>query len=224
MTMQTIFSAASEVVSGSRLKMAKLQTNEDWLNALQSTDPVVCDNATMELQDRLRRSIFSQFLNKGLTGHCIEDVVQETTLRIFQRLDSFRGESQFTTWATAFAVRTGLEMIRRGFWAARTGSDFLMGDVDLANIWQSLAPGPERSVQQEEVLELLTKAINEQLTVRQRTALLRELEGWPVAKISMELGTTRGAIYKLTHDARKKLKVGLEEVFEHGEAIRELFC
>lgn len=205
--------------------MAASKTNEEWLNDLQSTDPVVCDNATMELQDRLRRSIFSQFLHKGLTGHCIEDVVQETTARIFQRLESFRGDGQFTTWATAFAVRTGLEMIRRGFWSARTGSDFFTGDdtADLANLWQSLAPGPQKSAQQNEVLELLTKAINETLTRRQRTALYHELQGLPVAKIAMEMGTTRGAVYKLTHDARKKLKQSLEDSGIDGEAIRELF-
>jgi RNA polymerase sigma-70 factor (ECF subfamily) len=179
----------------------------------------------MDLQDRVRRSIFAQFLNKGLTGHCIEDVVQETTVRIFQALDKFRGDSHFTTWATAFAVRTGLEMIRRGFWSARTESDFFAGadKVDLAAMWQSLAPGPQQTAQQEEVLALLTKAINETLTFRQRCALVREMQGLPVAKIAMEMGTTRGAIYKLTHDARKKLKQVLEDAGLDGDAIRDLF-
>lgn len=201
------------------------RTNEEWINDLQAHDPVVCDNATMDLQDRVRRSIFSQFLNKGLTGHCIEDVVQETTIRVFQKLDKFRGDSQFTTWVTAFAVRTGLEMIRRGFWSARTGSDFFAGTdkVDLADMWQSLAPGPQQTAQQEEILALLTKAINESLTLRQRCALVREMQGLPVAKIAMEMGTTRGAIYKLTHDARKKLKQVLEDAGLDGDAIRDLF-
>lgn len=201
------------------------RTNEEWISDLQSSDPVVSDNATMDLQDRVRRSIFSQFLNKGLTGHCIEDVVQETTIRIFQRLDKFRGDSHFTTWTTAFAVRTGLEMIRRGFWSARTGADFFADTdkVDLTGLWQSLEPGPEQTTQQSEVLELLTKTINETLTLRQRCALVREMQGLPVAKIAMEMGTTRGAIYKLTHDARKKLKQVLEGAGFDGDAIRDLF-
>lgn len=201
------------------------RTNEEWLNDLQSADPIVCDNATMDLQDRIRRSIFSQFLNKGLTGHCIEDVVQETTFRVFQKLDKFRGDSHFATWVTAFAVRTGLEMIRRGFRSARTESDFFAGTdrVDLASMWQSLAPSPQRIALQAEVLELLTKTINDSLTWRQRCALLREMQGLPVAKIAMEMGTTRGAIYKLTHDARKKLKQVLEDAGHGCDSIRELF-
>jgi RNA polymerase sigma-70 factor (ECF subfamily) len=201
------------------------RTNTQWICDLQSDDPFVSDNATMDLQSRIRQSIFSQFLNKGLTGHCIEDVVQETTIRIFQRLESFRAESHFTTWATAFAVRTGLEMLRRGFWAARTHTDFFADTdkVDLTGAWQSQAPGPQQSAQQAEVLELLTKAINEILTFRQRCALVREMQGLPVAKIATEMGTTRGAIYKLTHDARKKLKQVLENAGHDGDAIRELF-
>ncbi len=201
------------------------RSNEEWIADLQSDDPVACDNATMDLQDRVRRSIFSQFLNKGLTGHCIEDVVQETTVRVFQRLDKFRGDSHFTTWVTAFAVRTGLEMIRRGYWSARTESDFFAGTdkVDLASMWQSLAPGPQEAAQQEEVLELLTMTINETLTLRQRCALVREMQGLPVARIAMEMGTTRGAIYKLTHDARKKLKRVLEDAGLDGDTIRDLF-
>jgi RNA polymerase sigma-70 factor (ECF subfamily) len=201
------------------------RTNQEWLNDLRSDDPVVCDEATVELQSRLRRIIFSQFLAKGLSGSCIDDVVQETSFRIFQRLDTFRGDSQFMTWATAYAVRTGLEMLRRGYWAARTGSDFLMSDntVDLAGLWESLAPSPDVDAQQQEVLHLLTEAMNGELTVRQRCSLLRELQGWPVAKIAMELGTTRGAVYKLTHDARKKLKRSLEGIGLDSNAIRELF-
>ena len=183
------------------------------------------DEATDELQDRLRRIIFSQCLAKGLSGSCIDDVVQETSVRIFQRLDTFRGDSQFMTWVTAYAVRTGMEMLRRGYWSARTGSDFLMSDktVDLVDLWESLAPSPDVDAQRQEVLHLLTETMNSELTVRQRCSLLRELQGWPAAKIAMELGTTRGAVYKLTHDARKKLKHSLEGIGLDGDTIRELF-
>ncbi len=201
------------------------RSNDEWLSALQSDDAVARDEATSELQDRLRGMIFKQFLAKGLSGSCIDDVTQETTFRIFNRLDTFRGDSQFTTWATAFAIRTGMEMLRRGYWATRTASDFHMSDdqVDLANQWRNLAPSPEADAQREEVLALMTKLINERLTRRQRCALLRELQGWSVAKIAAELGTTSGAVYKLTHDARKKLKLVLEESGLDGDSIREMF-
>lgn len=200
-------------------------TTEQWQSSLRSVDPIERDNATLQLQSRVRKAIFAQFLEKGLTGHCVEDVVQETTRRIFRQLDTFRGESSFLTWATAFAVRTGLEMLRRGFWSARTSSDFYMDDdqVDLASLWQSHMPGPQIVAQQSEVLNLLTNAINSQLTTRQRCALIRELQGWTVSRVAAELGTTPGAVYKLTHDARRKLKSVLAEAGLDGDAVRELF-
>lgn len=201
------------------------RTNQDWLNDLQSKDVLIRDQATTELQRRLRRSIYKQFLGKGLVDSCIDDVVQETSYRIFARMDTFRGESAFMTWATAFAIRTGMEMIRRGFWSAKTATDFVMdGDrVDLANQWKTLALSPEDSAQQLEVLDLLSRVMNERLTQRQRCALLQKLRGWSVDQIQRELGTTRGAVYKLTHDARAKLKEALEEAGFDGDAIQDLF-
>lgn len=195
--------------------------DDKWLEDLQSDDPVVQDQAMADLQHRLRRIIFAQFLAKGLSGSCIDDVVQETSLRIFQRLDRFRGDAKFMTWATAFAVRTGLEMIRRGFWAARTASDFMLPDqrVELAEFWTSVAPSPELNAQRDEVLMLLSEAINKDLTPRQRSALLRELQGWSITEIAAEMGTTRGAVYKLTHDARKKLKSVLEAAGIDGQRL-----
>ena len=202
-----------------------VRDNQQWLDELQSDDVVTRDEATNALQDRLRKSIFKQFLGKGLSGSCIDDVVQETTFRIFNRLDTFRRESAFLTWATAFAIRTGMEMLRRGFWSARTASDFTAATnaIDLADQWKSSSPSPETLAQQAEVLGHLTRAMNETLTARQRSSLLRKLQGWTVAEIQGELGTTRGAVYKLMHDARKKLKQTLEDAGFDGDVIRELF-
>ena len=201
------------------------RTNAQWLGDLRSSDIGTADSAIVDLQARLRRSIFSVFLDKGLTGHCIEDVVQEATVRILQRLDRFRGESQFLTWCTSFSIRTGLEMIRRGFWSARTTSDFSKEElrVDLANMWLDQGVGPEQSIERKELVELLSDAINQVLTERQRLALMLEVRGKSVDSIASEMGASRGAIYKLTHDARKKLKHELEKAGIDERLMRTLF-
>lgn len=201
------------------------RTNEQWLGDLRSSDIGTADAAMVDLQDRLRRSIFAKFLDEGLTGHCIEDVVQEATVRILQRLDKFRGESKFLTWCTSFSIRTGLEMIRRGFWSARTTGDFSTDElkVDLASMWKDQGIGPQQSAERKEILELLSRAINEVLTERQRHALMHEVRGKSVESIASEMGTSRGAIYKLTHDARKKLKQELEQAGIEEELTRTLF-
>jgi RNA polymerase sigma-70 factor (ECF subfamily) len=60
------------------------------------------------------------------------------------------------------------------------------------------------------ILESMQRVLEDQLTYRQRTALLAEMKGMPQDEIARHLGSNRNAIYKLTHDARKKLKQGLE--------------
>ena len=56
----------------------------------------------------------------------------------------------------------------------------------------------------------MAEIVANDLTERQRTAVIAELRGMPQAEIGRRLGITRNAVYKLTHDARKKIKRGLE--------------
>jgi RNA polymerase sigma-70 factor (ECF subfamily) len=142
---------------------------------------------------------------------CVEDVVQETLIRILDRLHTFRGDSRFMSWATAIGVRTGLELNRKQYWKTHTLGEFVKdSDYNLAGPWQSDEPAPQAEIERREILTALSAAIQMVLTDRQRLALLAELKGMPVTAIAGELGTTRGSVYKTTHDARKKLKAELE--------------
>ena len=185
--------------------------DHEWIPLLTSTDVTLRDSASNELRTLLTRQMQSHFLRRGLTQSCVEDVVQESLFRIFNRLSTFRGESRFTTWATAVAVRTGLELIRRQYWKTQTLGDLIKeSEADLAGPWESSEPEPNSGAEKREILELLSDAIRNALTEKQRTALLAEMKGMPMSEIASQLGSTRGAIYKLTHDARKKLKSELE--------------
>ena len=78
---------------------------------------VTTDEALTELRMMfiagLRRTLSGR---AGSDGAFIEDIVQEATLRVLERLDHFRGESRFTTWSTAIAVRAALTELRRARW------------------------------------------------------------------------------------------------------------
>lgn len=205
--------------------MANRRTNDEWLSDLGSEDAAVQDEATSDMQRSIRNHISAQFIKRGLRTSCVDDIVQEASLRIFSRISTFRGESRFLTWATAVAVRTGLELIRRGFWETKTTVDLMADErIDLVAQWQSTSLGPPVSAQQREVLNALEDAMNNSLTVRQRCVLIRELQGQAVDLIARELGTTRGAVYKLTHDARKKLRRVLERAGFDGDSIQSLFA
>src|SRR5512141_2826438 len=100
------------------------RTNEEWLRDLN--DPVtplaVREQAIADLRARLQRGIFyylsrersdlSDLASEEVT-QMAEDFAQEATLRVLASLDSFRGDSQFTTWATKVAVRIAISEMRR---------------------------------------------------------------------------------------------------------------
>ena len=69
---------------------------------------------------------------------------------------------------------------------------------------------PDEQAARRGLLDALQHAIDHELTDRQRTALLAELRGMPQDEIAAQLGSNRNALYKLTHDARKRLKRAIE--------------
>ncbi len=165
-----------------------------------------------------------QFIRRGLTRDCVEDLVQEALLRVLRDLDRFRGESRLITWATAVTIRTGMELIRKEYWKTKTLEELNRDTrVELSDSWESRELAPDVHAGRKEALSVLSDAINERLTDRQRTALLAELTGMPMTKIGEELGITRNAVYKLTHDARKKLRSVLSESGLDESAFESLY-
>lgn len=192
--------------------MSGKRDNDQWLSELLSKDSRVVDDATKSMQEGLRRAILAQFLKRGLSVNYVEDIVQEASLRVFEQLNLFRRKCQFMTWATSIAVRTGMEMIRRGYWEAKSISDFndSNSSVDLVKAWMGQTLTPLIDAQQREVLQVLTNAIQNELTDHQRSAMVEELKGSSTIETARQLGISRGALYKLTHDARRRLKLALE--------------
>jgi RNA polymerase sigma-70 factor, ECF subfamily len=142
------------------------------------------------------------------TQHLAEDCAQEAILTIQAKLDAFRGESQFMTWAFSIAVRVVLGELRRRRWRQATIERAQLGQALPA--WPIEDPGPERSLQQREAWALLVRLIDTALTPRQRSALVAHaFQGMPLDLVAEWLGTNRNNLYKLIHDARKRLKQAL---------------
>ena len=195
-----------------------------WIDRLTSEDASARDAASRELGGVLTRNLRSYFLRRDLSEDCVEDVVQEALLRILNRLSTFRRDSRFTTWATAIGVRTGLELIRKQYWKTQTLGDLVSSeDVDLVGPWECAERNPQIGIDRLEVLSVLSTAIQTVLTDRQRIALLAEMKGMPTSEIAAELDSSRGTVYKITHDARKKLKAELErQGFDASEVLSSI--
>jgi RNA polymerase sigma-70 factor, ECF subfamily len=139
-----------------------------------------------------------------LRGESIDDVATEAAddalVAVLEHLGEFRGASRFATWACKFAIFEVSAALRRRIWKARE-LPLDRAPLDLA------AAGPEETLEQLEWLRALRVAIDEQLTERQRYVFVAvALNRAPIDVVAEKLGSTRGAVYKTLHDARRRLR------------------
>ena len=183
------------------------------------------DSALSELRIILLRN-----LRKALSSYAraddsfLEDAVQDSLVRILDRLDQFRGRSQFITWATTIAIRVAMSELRRFRWRDVSLDEVVDGTAPLARFATEDSLGPDIQIERNTILDKMQEVIDTQLTEKQRTALLAEMKGMPQDEIARHLGSNRNAVYKLTHDARKKLKQGLEAAGYGADDIHAAFA
>ena len=156
-----------------------------------------------------------------------EDLAQDATLRVMDNLDNFRGESRFTTWTNKIAIRLAISDLRRARYRDFS-LDELTADGDLlpasARLASPPSPTPEKVAERDDVMEKIELALKEALTERQYQALVAvALKGIPMDVLAERMGTNRNALYKLIHDARRKLKTHLESQGMSTDYMMNLF-
>ena len=192
------------------------RTNEKWLADLR----VGGERQAQALEDL--RAIILRGLPYAIAGRLdpnspesealVEEIVQETLIRVLDNLDTFEGRSQFTTWAHKIAVRAALTELRRVRWREVPLPEMGMDDED--NSYRELPdhqPSPEDQMDRKDMMSRVNRIIMEELTDKQRKALMATMEGFPLEEAAQRLGMNRNALYKLMHDARLRLKKRLEK-------------
>jgi RNA polymerase sigma-70 factor (ECF subfamily) len=140
----------------------------------------------------------------------------DALVALLSKLEHFGGRSRFTTWAYKFALLETSVKLRRRAWRGRELPLEEERGPQLADRerWPQLTDGglsPHTHAEQNELLRAVRSAIDCELTAHQREVLLAvALAGVPIDVLAERLGTTRGALYKTIHDARKKLRRKLE--------------
>jgi RNA polymerase sigma-70 factor (ECF subfamily) len=200
------------------------RTNEAWLSDLRAEG----DRKTAAIED-LRAVIekglpyaLSRWLSPSLPqfNALVEEVTQETLLRVLDQKDTFEGRSQFTTWVHKIAVRIALTELRRKRWRD-TSLDELTENEDIPppkGLLADLHASPETSAERADMLAHVRRIIDEDLTDRQRKALtMLAIQDLPMDEAARKLRTNRNALYKLLHDARLRLKTRLtmEDISAH---------
>jgi RNA polymerase sigma-70 factor, ECF subfamily len=189
-------------------------SNDEWMSRLSTFAGPEHDDAVGRLHDLMVRAAWHQVsrmpeaASMGLARR--EEIVlsaaDEATVSVLARLSAFEGRSRFTTWAYKFAIlHAGVE-VRRSAWSRR--------EVELHDVVDRTSPGdsPEAYAETRDLAGAVQRAIDEVLTPHQRrVALALLVDEVPIDVLAERLATTRNALYKTLHDARKRLRESLRD-------------
>ncbi len=193
--------------------MPESRDNDQWLSELRSEgsiQAVAIADLRAKLLSGLRRGLTKWLdANSPELENLAQDATQEGLVRILDRLDSFEGRSRFTTWAYKVTIHIALSKLRRKEWKNVSLDQMLDPDPERGPGLSVISPevGPEISLEQKETLERMGQILQEELTDRQMALMQAAvLQGIPMEAIAQKMGVQRNALYKMMHDARKKLK------------------
>ncbi len=188
--------------------------SQAWLDALRAEGPVR-EEAVARLHALLLRAARFELSRRRaalahVRGEELEDLAEQAAadalMAVLAKLDGYRGASRFTTWAYKFALLEAGVKLRRRAWQGRE----VILDPER---WPSFAderPSAQGAVEGAELLAALQRAVRDALTPRQREVFVAvALNEVPIDVLSERLETTRGALYKTLHDARRKLRAEL---------------
>lgn len=212
----------------------EMRDNASWLDDLGATGKRR-DRAILDLRDFLLRAILVYISRQrsDLAGldydelrQLAEDWSQLALLKVLDQRQGFRGDSKFTTWAYRVAINLVAGELRRKRWAdvsldaltdAGAPESRLRGDDE--------TPSPEDKVTRGAVWQAVRQAIDEDLTERQRAVITRViLDDVAPEDVAEELGTNRNNVYKILHDARRKLKRSLLDRHWSAEEMLAAFA
>jgi RNA polymerase sigma-70 factor, ECF subfamily len=170
---------------------------------------------------RRRRDLLAQIAEAELDDLATQ-AADDAMAAILAKLHTFRGRSRFTTWAYKFVLLEAGVKARRRAWH---GHEVALDDESWRRL-ADVAPSAQQSVEEAELLRAIVDAIETSLTPHQRevfTALA--LNGVPIDVLAERLTSTRGALYKTLHDARRKLRATLADagydLNDHGHTRGE---
>jgi RNA polymerase sigma-70 factor (ECF subfamily) len=191
------------------------QESREWVRALQA-EGAARDEAVARLHGVLLGAARFEVARRRpalphLRGDDLDDIANQAAddalVSVLRRLDDFRGASRFTTWAYKFALLEAAVKLRKRSWQGRE----VPLEPESWSLVSSAGLEPGEEAEQRELLAALQRAVAEVLTPHQRRVLVAlAVNGVPIDVLADRLDTTRGALYKTLHDARRKLRAQLE--------------
>ena len=198
----------------------------EWLQSLSGGGPER-DNALRRLHALLLRAARAELARRRPGAHGgageLDDLAMQAAddalVAILGKLDTYRGESRFTTWAYKFALLETAVRLRRRQWHGR---ELPLEHEGLARLADESSPSPGGQVESSDLIHAVRDAIANVLTPQQRSVLVAlTLNDIPIDVLAERRGTTRAALYKTLHDGRRRLRARLAEDGLAPETLRE---
>jgi RNA polymerase sigma-70 factor (ECF subfamily) len=190
--------------------------SEAWLAALRGP-PAERDAATAKLHELLLRAArFEVSRRRAALSHVRGEELDDLALQaaddalvaVLAKLDDYRGASRFTTWAYKFALLETSVRLRRRAWQERE----VVLEPEAWPLMADSGESPQSQAETGELMRAIKQGVDSCLTEHQREVLVGlALNGVPIDVLAERLNTTRGALYKTLHDARRKLRADLGE-------------
>lgn len=146
----------------------------------------------------------------------IEDAMQDTYIKAYEKLQQFRGASSFSTWLIRIGINEALMRLRNTAKQQRSLNGLSNETTDVRSI-QMQNGHPERKLIQNEIRQILEKAIDN-LPEKYRAAyVMKEVEDMEFEAIGICLGITSNNVQVRLHRAKKILKESLYELSSQAE-------
>lgn len=207
------------------------RSNEQWINDLRA-EGAQRETALADLRLVIITGL-PYALNKWIPTNdprfasLAEEVAQDTLLRVLDKLETFEGRSQFTTWVHKIAVRIALTELRRKRWENFSLDELVEGEETPPMeglMMDHQSSTPEKLVEGSDMMQRLQRIIADELTDKQRQAMVAiAIKNVPLEEVARRMGTNRNALYKLMHDTRLRLKHRLAKEGITPEEILAIF-
>jgi len=159
------------------------------------------------LVERYQDRIFG--LVRHYTRHAVEleDLVQDTFIKAFHRLDTFQHQASFSTWLYRIAVNTCLDFLkRRGRSPIQVVEDPELSGAASAARPEAARFAPEAGLEREEIGRITHEALDELPEIFRTVLVLREFEELSYQDIADLLGISIGTVESRLFRARARFK------------------
>ncbi len=143
-----------------------------------------------------------------------EDLTQETFIRMFQKLNTYRGESAICTWLRRITINVVLLRFQKASWRRETSMEELSGPDTISGCPHKMEFGKVDNRLREAIDRINLQRALEQLPPGFKAVLiLHDIEGYEHYEISELMGCSIGTSKSQLHKARLRMR----ELLECGE-------